>query len=382
MILYMSAGTSYEIYDDLFNKGIVGKGSYQVQKFNNNLIEGLSSQEKVVALSSLPVVHKNHDEIIRKIDGVDFFCVKIKKGKLGKLLKVNSLIKKGKEIIRNEKPKAIVCDSITRAVSVAALKLSKKYNIPAIAIVTDVPEKYCGGNAKSNSHVAKLMKKYDGYVLLTEKMNEIVNPNSKPYIVMEGCCNLDENLIKAEKKQREKNIILYSGSLWNDILGLEYFTEGFIKANLHNTELHFYGVGDFKERLKEYSKQCPSVKYMGCVTNAEVVEKQKQASLLINPRITTEEYCEYSFPSKTFEYMASGTPLLMTRLPGIPSEYFDYAYVIEKEDSEYVAEKLNQIFSKSEEERNLFGTKAREFIVKEKNAKKQSAIILEFIKSL
>ena len=57
---------------------------------------------------------------------------------------------------------------------------------------------------------------------------------------------------------------------------------------------------------------------MGCVTNDEIVRLQCEATLLVNPRPSDKEFCKYSFPSKTIEYMASGTPVLMTKLPGVP----------------------------------------------------------------
>ena len=375
MILYISAGTSNSIYDDAYHKKLIFDGTFQVQKFNNNVIMGLSEYEKIVALSILPYKKINIPEIVYKTKNIEFICAKNTKGKLRKIYRVKELIKLGKKIIKQERPRCIICDSITLAASYAAIKLGKKYSIPTIAIVTDVPEKYCSGKIGFSGKLdAKLMKKYDKYILLTEQMNEIVNPKNRPSMVMEGACGEVPTLIINKKR-----IILYTGSLWKNNLGLEYFTEGFIKAKLKDVELHFYGVGEFQKDIEEYSKQNESIKYMGTVSNSEIIKKQAESSLLINPRPSTEEYCKYSFPSKTFEYMSSGSPVLMTKLPGIPKEYFDYVFVIEREDSDYVAKKLNEIFSLDEETRNSFGIKAREFIEKNKNYKKQSKRIFDFI---
>ena len=41
----------------------------------------------------------------------------------------------------------------------------------------------------------------------------------------------------------------------------------------------------------------------------------------MNPRSADAEYTKYSFPSKTIEYLATGVPVVMNRLPGIPEEY-------------------------------------------------------------
>ena len=58
------------------------------------------------------------------------------------------------------------------------------------------------------------------------------------------------------------------------------------------------------------------------------VAEELKATLLVNPRPTTEEFTIYSFPSKNMEYMASGTPLLTTKLPGMPEEYHQYVLAI------------------------------------------------------
>ena len=379
MILYLSAATSYKIYDENLEKGLIAKGSYQVQKFNNNLIKGLSCHEKIVSLAALSCGKNKVPAIHEKIDGVEYYCVKNTDKICNKVVRVKELYKTGKKIIKDEKPRFIICDSISFALSYVAIKLGKRFNIPTVAIVTDVPEKYCGnGKTISMKLTAKYMKKYEAYILLSQSMNEIVNKKNKPYLIMEGACG---DIPGLRQKSKDKKIILYSGSLWKGSLGLEYFVKGFIQANLKDVELHFYGVGAFASTLEKIHKVYPQIKYMGCVTNEEVVKKQAEAHLLFNSRPKDLEFSKYSFPSKTFEYMVSGTPLLMTRLYSIPDEYFNYTYCIEEETSEFVCEKLKEIFSNynAAEEKGL---KARQFIIENKTAIIQSKRIIEFINSI
>ena len=58
MLLYMSNATTSELYDDLFKSGKV-HFAYQMQKFNHNIILGLSEFDEITALSALPYV-KNY----------------------------------------------------------------------------------------------------------------------------------------------------------------------------------------------------------------------------------------------------------------------------------------------------------------------------------
>jgi glycosyltransferase involved in cell wall biosynthesis len=101
--------------------------------------------------------------------------------------------------------------------------------------------------------------------------------------------------------------------------------------------------------------------------------------LLINPRPTTEEFTKYSFPSKNMEYMASGTPVLTTRLPGMPEDHKPYVYFIDEETPEGVKTALQTVLSQDDQALHQFGAAAKAFILKEKNNISQAAKVLTFI---
>lgn len=366
MILYLSNSTHYSIYNEYFKQGKIKIG-YQMQKFNSCMIKGLSLQEKVIAVSPLPYNNVKAERFTEEIDGVKYIAIKNVVGKLHKIFNVLNLIKECEKIIKKEKPTAIICDAIALSPRLVCRYLGKKHNIQTIGIITDFPG-MLSTNEKDKLKGIKTMQKFDKYILLTEQMNSVVNPYNRPYVVVEGVC---DNALPAMYPKNDKKIIMYTGSLWERNAGIEYLVNGFLKANIENAELHFYGSGKLENWLKDLEKEYPSVKFMGCVTNDEIVKLQTQATLLVNPRPSNEEFCKYSFPSKTIEYMLSGTPVLMTKLPGVPKEYFDYVYTIEKEDEDGVCETLKEIFSKPEQEINEFGLKARNFVWNNKNPNKQ-----------
>ena len=78
--------------------------------------------------------------------------------------------------------------------------------------------------------------------------------------------------------------------------------------------------------------------------------------------------------------MASGTPVLMTKLKGVPEEYFNYVYTIEDETSVGVEKVLKDIFSKKDDELSAFGKRAKEFVETNKNKTVQAKKILDFLK--
>ena len=111
--------------------------------------------------------------------------------------------------------------------------------------------------------------------------------------------------------------------------------------------MHLYGDASDAEILLKNRENYKKVKFKGLLPQKEIFEVMKQAKLLINPRPSTLELAKYSCPSKTFEYMASGTPVLMTRLPGLPEEYYPYLFFFDDETKSGFRDKLIEVLSLS-----------------------------------
>ena len=118
------------------------------------------------------------------------------------------------------------------------------------------------------------------------------------------------------------------------------------------------------------------------LSKSEVRTLQKKATVLINPRHSADEYTKYSFPSKTMEYMASGTPTLMAHLASIPQEYESHLFFFDDESIEGMKNKIIEVCEKSQSELETFGKAASKFILEEKNEMKQAKKIVDMINSL
>jgi glycosyltransferase involved in cell wall biosynthesis len=141
-------------------------------------------------------------------------------------------------------------------------------------------------------------------------------------------------------------------------------------------------MGDYVKALKKLAEEYDNVKYMGMAPNSAIVEAEIKATLLVNPRPVGEDYTKYSFPSKNMEYMASGTPTLTTKLPGMPADHLSHVYLIEDESADGIAAVLRELLSKSREELFEKGKHAKEFILQEKNHVKQAQKLLDMIATL
>lgn len=281
--------------------------------------------------------------------------------------------------------KVLLIYAMTTPFAQLAGYIKRKYSsIKVIYIIPDLPM-YMNVTKVQKSLVYRTRKKIeeflfhrslknvDGYVLLTDGMKEWFTTDIN-YTVVEGMATID-NTIDVDDIKKKKQI-LYAGGIKREY-GVIDLVSAFSQIDDPEWELVIYGDGTDMESVCEYAKKDVRIKIMGSAPNAVVMKHQREAALLINPR-KNQEMAKYSFPSKTLEYMLSGTPMLGYKLAGIPEEYYDNMFVIQ--DSENgMEEALRKAMNLPEAERIKMGEKAKQFVVKEKNPEKQCKKILELI---
>ena len=218
-------------------------------------------------------------------------------------------------------------------------------------------------------------KYIDGFVLLSDYMAQKLPLHNKPYIIIEGIYNTDTVVDKTEK---EGKMVLYSGNL-NKRYGILTLLEAFHRTTNPEYCLKICGDGDGVQDILNYSKKDQRIQYLGLLARNEVLTLQKKATLLVNPRNSKDEYTKFSFPSKTMEYLASGTPVLMSHLLSIPPEYDNHIYYQNDETIEGWSDSIENILSKKEEELSAFGESSAEFILTQKTPQPQVKRLLDFI---
>lgn len=370
---------------------IVSKNNVAVlmpdQKYHGLLIKGFSKNDVCVkCLSGLPVNRAvTEKKLINEKDeqeGNAYFhyyttlnIPGVRQGMIFAAALWNALrTKKTKETYA-------ICDCLNIANAYGMLIGCKLRKIPIITIVTDLPD-MMSENTLLRSINNFLFKHMDGFIFLTEQMNQRLNKKNKPYIVLEGHVDSEVRYFESNKKwelESGKKIVIYAGSIFK-LYGIQNLVEGFLKANIPDAEIWIYGDGDYKDELIEIAKVNPLVKYFGVKPNAEIVSAEMRAALLVNPRPVAPEYTKYSFPSKNMEYMVSGTPLLTTKLPGMPKEYYPFIYLINDESPEGIANVLAETLNVPFSERKEKAERARDFVMKHKTNVEQARKIVRFLK--
>jgi glycosyltransferase involved in cell wall biosynthesis len=292
------------------------------------------------------------------------------------------------------RPRFVVSDVLDLSISAGALLASKLTGTRAIAIVTDIPDflhDYIGGASSLLGRLAIrayrslstfCMERYDGYLLLTEAMNPVVNPKQKPHLVMEGMVDPGMGDVPNTLPGKlPEAVIIYAGALYAKY-GVQTLLEAFLRVPQPEARLWLYGAGELESMIRDHEARDPRIKYFGVRPNPEVVAVEVQATLLVNPRPSTEAFTLYSFPSKNMEYMASGTPVLTTPLPGMPEDYLDHVYLFSDESVEGMATTLERLLELPREELHRRGEGAKRFVLSHKTNLIQAQRVRAFLQAL
>ena len=372
------------------------------QNYDFNLLNGLSKQSKIKALSIPPVASFPKSKS---------FVYSHKKSKVNDNLQINYISLLNLPIIKNiciflavflfsfkiildkekKSEKVILTGYISFLTSFPLLIVCKLTKIKLITMVPDMPAFALNyATNKKELWVVSVIKKiiikssiwisnqYDGYIYFTKYMNEMLNNKGRNWLVVEGMINREYFSNDSNQYDEKIKYIMYAGTL-HEKFGIASLVEAFTKLENKNVELWIFGQGDYLNKIKNISENHSKIKYKGLKNKSEIFEISKSALFLINPRPSSEEFTKFSFPSKTLEYLASGRPLLTTNLIGIPNEYREYIYIFSDESTNMMAKKIDELIKLDEKVLSLKGISAKKFVLDKKNIEIQTKIIYDFL---
>lgn len=227
----------------------------------------------------------------------------------------------------------------------------------------------------------KYLPKVDAFVLLTDLMATNLKVEKRPWVRIEGVINSRSINGDLGLKKETLRTVLYSGTLARRY-GILNLLEAFSKIQDPNYRLWVCGDGDVKEILKMQAKVDHRIVYFGQIAREEVLRLQTRATVLVNPRSSDGEYTKFSFPSKTMEYLASGTPCVMYKLPAIPEDYHDYIYFCEEETPVGLSKTIVSVCEKNPSDLKAFGERAKQFVLNNKTSFIQGEKIYNLIKQI
>lgn len=256
--------------------------------------------------------------------------------------------------------------------------------VPLAVVLTDPPSL----KTPFDSRVSLMLKSIDrrlvrlllsgvsGVVTLAPALARDFAPKA-PSLHMEGIA--PATIARPHSLEAGSPVVLYAGGIRKDSGIFEL-----IKAADQPDRpwrLDIYGAGPDADEARRKCEAIPGVHFHGLIEQEELRQRYSQATLLINPRPIHLDFVKYSFPSKIMEYVASGVPLVSTRLPTFPSEYEPHILWSEPSVSG-LRSAIEQALSRDRASLEEMGTRAAHFVQTERGLVAQGERLRTFLGSL
>lgn len=139
------------------------------------------------------------------------------------------------------------------------------------------------------------------YTNHSEIVANLNNVERLPYIIPE------QEIIEDESKSLEEDHIdcVFAGSLYKELRNPEVMLDIFSRMTDKRIKLHLYCTG-CDDLVMKYSSNCNSIIAHGRVTYEEIQRVYQKADVLVNIGNANSDF----IPSKTFEYIAIGKPIV------------------------------------------------------------------------
>jgi len=248
---------------------------------------------------------------------------------------------------------------------------------------------------------ALALKKSDGIVAITEELAERLCPG-KPRLVIHGGISpaqLEEWSIVGDDPQivprvdalidppqvnqdtNKKKTIVYTGAIYSrynldkviaaaDLLGGEKY------------EVVLYGRGPDLDIIKERCASSKAARYGGFVTGDELRRVQRGADVLLAVLSADDRLARYTFPSKLFEYMAAGNPVVTSDLPSLPESLRRQVQVAAAITPEGIRDAIVAACGLDHRERELHRAACREYLEQNATWDRHAERLAEFLKEL
>jgi glycosyltransferase involved in cell wall biosynthesis len=194
----------------------------------------------------------------------------------------------------------------------------------------------------------KIIEAADKYIFSTEMLKAKLNQNEKPYSVIYGTYQVEED--RSVKFDDKKIHVVYAGTFdprKGGALAAAAAAE-FLPENYH---VHIIGFGS-KEQIEKLQdtvdsinkKSKATVSYDGLLRGEDYILFLQKCHIGLSTQNPDAEYNDTSFPSKILSYMANGLRVVTIRIKAIETSAIgDKVYYYEKQNPKDIAEAILSI---------------------------------------
>lgn len=271
-------------------------------------------------------------------------------------------------------------------VSVPVFLISKFLKITKVCLVVDIPITFQDKKsiyfkiAKTiDNYVSlKLFKKYDAMISLVEQTVKDFAPGVPYKLINYAVKKFEINSAKNVNIDTDNIEITFTGAL-EEYYGIKEIVAAVKEMSL-KYRLNLYGRGSLENYLIKEMAENVNIKFHGLVSNEEAILAQCNSTILILMR-TNQELNKYAFPSKIIEYLASGTPIISTIIPSIPSDLNQFINYIDDYNPQAISNMIRIITLNNDTYRKYLekSQRGKQHVLKNYTWKKQANEISEFL---
>ena len=354
------------------------------QNFHNKMIRALAINNQVEVVSIRPFSTrfcsaKVLPEETKTEGNITWHYIKVKGNRFFRPFVIKQEVKKVMKGIDTEGA-VVVTDTINPNVVKNANSILKKYNLPTVGVLTDSPSNISGTPRSYTLYLLNQGKNLNGYIALTDGLNDLFNENGKPHIIVEG---IVEDLETKPAANKYGKYFFFGGALL-ERYGVYNLIEAFNQLKNQDINLLICGHHGDDRKIKEAINGNSRIHYLKTLPVKDVLQLEASAFANINPRPYSQDLDRYSIPSKTIEYYTSGQVTISADSTKL-NKYFSgctvwcgYAKV------EELVSAMNKVLKMDESKRIEMGEKAKikaqELYSLSSVNKKLSKFLAQFVK--
>lgn len=348
------------------------------QNFHNKMIRSFAINNPVDVISIRPFSKAKCAIKVLKADtktvgNITYHYLKIKRNKLFRLVSLRSQVKDLIEEIKTD-DSVVITDTINpKCVSITNY-IQRKFHLPAIGVCTDSPSNITGTSKSYTLFLLRTCRQLNGFITLTEGLNLLFNPNNKDHITIEGIVESKDVDIDISV---EGKYIFFGGALLPRY-GVYNLIEAFKNIDNKDISLLICGHHANEEQIANAIDGDPRIKYMGTLPVKEVLALEKKALANINPRPFTQDLDRLSIPSKTLEYLASGSLTISVRNTELEKTFKDCAIWAKSGNPKDLEASLKAAINMDEKEREKTAKIAKNTAISHYSLEKISELVTDF----
>jgi glycosyltransferase involved in cell wall biosynthesis len=229
-----------------------------------------------------------------------------------------------------------------------------------------------------------LLKFVEGCIVVSDHIAQDYLPGI-PYIRVDG--GVSRSLIEqtgrvllARQPDEAHFTIVATGAL-SPHNGIREILTAFSQLKGSQYRLILAGRGPSEGEILAAAALDTRITFMGFLDIHDLLSLHARADVLVSMRVSKRVNTAYAFPSKTFEYLLSGVPVITTATGHMSAEYGPYCFISEEETPEALAALLSTIERFGPVERARIGLRARQFMIEHKSWERQHVRIAEYVRA-